>query len=638
MTFARSNSAPAEPLLDDAALSAARTPPRRGLLDYTGGNVLQHPCLHELIGVQAGESPEAIALVDGGERITYRTLDEAANRLAHRLRDLGVTREQLVGVCAPRSWRMVAALLAVLKAGGAYVPLDPAYPAHRLRAIAQDAQLPVIIMESKTDGLEIWPAGENEATGPLRPTIFPLDLEWDTLGREPTDTPPNVNHPSDLAYLIYTSGSTGQPKGVALTHQNAVSFIEWAREWYQPEEWDGVLAATSICFDLSIFELFATLNAGGKVILAENALELAGLPAAEEIRLINTVPSVMSELLRARALPESVITVNLAGEPLATALVERLYAHPHVKRVYDLYGPTECTTYSTCALRTSSGPPTIGRAISNTAVYLVDAQLRPVPSGAVGELCIGGEGVARGYLRQPALTAERFVHSRHLPDAGRIYRTGDLARWGEDGSIQYLGRSDHQVKIRGFRIELGEIEEVLRQHPGVRECIVTARPDASGNASLIGYVIGATASDPAALRAHVRERLPDHMVPAAFVALERLPLTPNGKLDRAALPPPPAPRSLPEAETGPRTIAEEIVAELWCEVLERPEVSLHDNFFDSGGNSLLAMRVISRINEGFGVELSFHSFFNGPTVAQLASMAELGMLDQIEAAASDDAR
>lgn len=639
MIFSRPDSVHPEPMPDPPSPPNPKAP-GRGLRGWAnrGGISPRDVCLHELIAAQAAESPHAVALVDRGNRITYQALDETANRLAHRLRALGITREHLVGVCASRSWRMVAALLAVLKAGGAYVPLDPKYPAPRLRAIARDADLRLVVTESTLSGLDVWPAGGMEGPGPAAPPTFLLDLEWATLDRESAECPTSVNRQEDLAYVIYTSGSTGQPKGVALTHQNAVSFVEWARDFYRPAEFDGVLAATSICFDLSIFELFATLNAGGKVILAENALELPKLPAAQEIRLINTVPSVMSELLRAHALPKSVITVNLAGEPLAAALVEKLYAHPHVQRVYDLYGPTECTTYSTCALRKPFAPPTIGRAISNSRVYILDAQLRVSPPGAIGELCIGGEGVARGYLRQPALTAEVFVRSRHLPGAGRIYRTGDLARRHEDGDIEYLGRRDQQVKIRGYRIELGEIEAALRQHPSIRECVVVARPDASGNASLVAYVIGGgPAPDMPALRAHLYQRLPDHMVPASFMALERLPLTPNGKLDRAALPPPPAPARSAKPEAGPRTTAEEIVAHLWCEVLERDQVNLHDNFFEVGGHSLLAMRLISRIKEGFGVELSFQSFFSGPTVAQLAALAETSLLDQIDAEAREPA-
>ncbi|HEX5718504.1 MAG TPA: amino acid adenylation domain-containing protein, partial [Thermoanaerobaculia bacterium] len=433
--------------------------------------------------------------------------------------------------------------------------------------------------------------------------------------------------PGFLAYLIYTSGSTGRPKGVAIEHRSAVALARWARELFPADELDGVLASTSVCFDISVFELLVPLAWGGRVILAENALELPAIAAAgADVRLINTVPSAMAELMRQGALPTSVRTVNLAGEPLPGVLAERIYQRDTVRRVLNLYGPSEDTTYSTFALvARGSGEPTIGRPITGSRIYVLDAAGCPVLAGVPGELFLGGEGLARGYLGRPDLTAMSFVPDpfggeRGQPGA-RLYRTGDLVRFQPDGSLQFLGRIDHQVKVRGFRIEPGEIEVALGRHPGVREAAVVVHENQPGDKRLVAWVApeGAPAPSPSELRETLRQRLPEYMLPSAFVFLEALPLSPNGKVDRRALArmAPALDEGTPAADT-PRDTTEELLAGIWAEVLGREQVGPYDSFFDIGGHSLLATQVASRVRNVFGVEVPLHHLFAFPTVAKLA--------------------
>ncbi len=411
--------------------------------------------IQEFFEQQAGRNPNAVALRAGDRSVTYQELDRHANALATELRRNGVTRETLVGICAERRTETVVAILAVLKAGGAYVPIDPKYPKDRISHILQDAAAPLLLTQrSLVDALP----PEN---GSLRFFI-------DDVLKYSSDRPPTVTRPADLAYVIYTSGSTGLPKGVAIEHRNVIALIGWATSVYQPDELSGVLFSTSICFDLSVFEMFVTLAAGGAVILTENALELHQHPHCGSITLINTVPSAISELLDADLIPPSVKVINLAGEALTANLADRLYgARPGIK-VYDLYGPSEDTTYSTFALREPGGRATIGKPISNTKAYVVNGQGKLLPPGVAGELLLGGAGLARGYLHRPELTAEKFIPH---PEFGRVYRTGDRARYFENGELQFLGRLDHQIKLRGHRIEPGEIESRLESHPSVGKAV-----------------------------------------------------------------------------------------------------------------------------------------------------------------------
>jgi amino acid adenylation domain-containing protein/FkbH-like protein len=575
-----------------------------------------HLTLSQLFEAQVARTPDATALVAGNERLTYAELNARANQLAHRLRAEGVKPETLVAICVERSWRLIVGILAVLKSGGAYVPMDPAYPRDRLAFILEDTNAPVLLTQKSL----------NVVQPPEGTRVIHLDAEWETMAAESQENPFSGAEGRHLAYLIYTSGSTGRPKGVALEHRNAVALATWARDVFTPAEIAGVLASTSICFDLSIFEMFVPLSWGGAVILADNALALPSLPAAGEVTMINTVPSAIRELLRLKGVPASVQVVNLAGEPLVTPLVDRIYGETGVRKVYDLYGPSETTTYSTFTLRRAGEPATIGRPLANEQVYLLDRHRQPVPIGVPGEIYIGGAGVARGYLNRPELTTERFVANPFQPGA-KLYRTGDLGRWRADGNLEFLGRIDHQVKLRGFRIELGEIESVLRRHPGVRDAVVVVREDQPGDQRLTAYVVkkGEPAAGAGELRPFLKQTLPEYMVPAVFVFLEALPLTPNGKVDRKALPVPEPDRVAGnEALVAPRTETEEQLAAIWRDVLRMKQVGVEDNFFDLGGHSLLAMQVISRAREVFSVELPLSALFDSATIALLAKQIDAG--------------
>jgi len=614
-------------------LSAAETHQLRVEWNDTASGVPGDRCLHERFEAQAERTPAAEAVRRGGEALTYAELNRQADRLAHHLRRLGVGPEVPVGICTGRSLAMVVGMLAVLKAGGAYLPLDPAYPGERLRLMLEDAGAPLVLTEERFAAF----LGQPQAGGARRLLLDSPAPDW---ALERTETPSRRTDPAGLAYLIYTSGSTGRPKAVAVRHSSAVALLDWAAAAFTRAELASVLASTSICFDLSVFEIFVPLAVGGRVVLADNALELPRLPAAAQVTLINTVPSALAELVRT-GLPAGVRTVNLAGEPLRRDLIERTYAgSPGVGRVLNLYGPSEDTTYSTWAAfgRGEEGPPGIGRPISGTRAHVLTASGRPLPIGVVGELVLGGAGLARGYLGRPELTAERF-----LPDptglsgsGGRVYRTGDLARFRPDGSLDFLGRVDQQVKIRGFRIELGEVEAALARHPAVGACALSAGEDVSaagdpaniaGAQRLVAYVVaapGAPVPDVLELRSHLKSRLPEHMVPSAFVFLDRLPRTPNGKLDRSALPAPERPAGVAELYLAPRDAVEADLAELWAQVLHVDRVGVRDDFFALGGHSLIATQLISRARERFGVEIAMSVLFERPTVEALAlALAEL---------------
>ncbi|HSF43788.1 MAG TPA: amino acid adenylation domain-containing protein, partial [Thermoanaerobaculia bacterium] len=603
-------SAAADPDRRLSELPMLTEPERRELLAWNEtGEAEPGGCLHELFAAQAARTPEAVALVDGTRRWTYRELDLRADLLAQILIRKGVGPEVAVAVCLERTGDLPAALLAVLKAGGAYVPLDPAHPRERLAFLLEDSRAAVLLTRK----------GLAEGLAGMVPT-FDLDDGW-PAGPD-RKTPSSRVGPEHLAYILYTSGSTGRPKGVAVEHRSAAALIGWARRTFSAEELAGVLAATSAGFDLSVFEMFAPLSTGGAAILARNALELPELPAAAEVTLVNTVPSAIAALARQGGISPSVRTINLAGEPLKASLAREVYASSRAAQIWNLYGPTEDTTYSTAAPvgRTDAGEPSIGRPLPGTRAHVLDPYGREVPVGVPGELCLSGAGLARGYLGRPDLTAGRFVPDPFSPQpGGRLYRTGDLVRRRPGGDLDFLGRIDHQVKIRGFRIELGEVESVLAGLPGVREAVVVAREDTPGDRRLVAYVAGGT--DAGELRRSLRERLPDSMVPAAFVMLEALPLTPNGKVDRRALP---APEQEPSKSggDGPRTLIEELLAGVWAEVLGLERAGIHESFFDLGGHSLLATRVTSRLRSVFGVELPVRALFEQPTVAGLARRIE----------------
>jgi amino acid adenylation domain-containing protein len=577
----------------------------------------QNRLIHDWFTAQASRTPDAAAVVCGTDKLTYRELNARADRLADYLRGLGVGPDVLVALCVGRSADMVVALLGVLKAGGAYVPLDPNYPAERLAFTLDDCAAPVLVTQKAL--LPSLP--------PHAGQVVLLD-DLDCLPVGPTPAAPRRAMPDNLAYVLYTSGSTGRPKGVAVTHRSVAALLAWAQGVFSADDLAGTLAATSLCFDLSVFELFLPLSVGGRVIVVNDALALPALPADAGVTLVNTVPSAMTELLRLGGLPASVRVVSLAGEALSLALADQVYLQPQVQRLYNLYGPTESTVYATWALvpRELSSAPTIGRTVANSRAYVLDRRGRPVGVGVPGELYLSGAGLARGYLRRPALTAERFVPSPLGPSGSRLYRTGDLVRWLPDGNLEYLGRLDHQVKVRGFRIELGEIEAVLARQPGVRETVVVARGGPSGDKRLVAYVVANNGRpvDIAALRSSAREHLPSYMVPEIVVPLDHLPLTPNGKVDRKALPPPGAAAAPATEHVEPRNEHEMQLAMIWESTLGRSGIGVKDDFFEFGGDSLLAVRMVTQLRNTMGVDLPLANFLQARTIEEVARAIQQG--------------
>ncbi|HEV3051885.1 MAG TPA: amino acid adenylation domain-containing protein, partial [Longimicrobium sp.] len=583
----------------------------------TAAEVPADRCIHEMFEAQAAHTPDAVAVEFEGETLSYAALNARANRLAHHLRALGVGPDARVGICVERGPEMIASLLAILTAGGGYVPLDPAYPADRLRYMLDDSAPTALITQSSLAGtfagLDV-PVVELDAAAPA----------WDAYPASDLDQV--AVRPDHLAYIIYTSGSTGRPKGVMVAHRSLVNHTAWQAAEFGIGARDTVLQRTSISFDASVWELWTTLATGARMLLlsSDAAKDPEAIGRAVEeggVTIAQFVPTLLQAVLGALPAGASLPcrTLFCGGEPLSAALVEEARA-AGAGEVVNLYGPTEATIDSTAHVCGLDGhAPAIGRPIANARIYVLDASGAPAPVGVAGELYVGGAGVARGYLGRPRLTAERFVPDPFPVERGaRLYRTGDLGRWRADGTLEFLGRTDFQVKVRGFRIELGEIEAALREHEGVRECAVLVREDA-GEKRVVAYVVGDVETD--ALRAHVRRSLPEYMVPAAFVPLERLPLTPNGKLDRKALP---APELAADADryVAPRTPVEEVLAGIWAEVLRLERVGVEESFFDLGGHSLLATRVVSRIRELFGVEMPLRALFEGPTVAELAGRVE----------------
>jgi amino acid adenylation domain-containing protein len=575
----------------------------------TGSTSGPDVCLHQLFETTAARIPDQVAVIAPEARLTYRELNERADRLAHRLRALGLGPEKFAGVLMDRTADLIVALLAIQKAGGAYAPLDPSYPKQRVRLMLETARATLLI--TRRHLAEDLPEG-------LR-TVF-LDPGWED---EPAEAELPEILPENLAYVIFTSGSTGIPKGVAIQHRSAVSMVRWCLRMYSPEEYAGILVSTSICFDMSVFEIFATLAAGGRLILAENALALPKLAAKDEVVLVDTVPSAIAELLRGGGLPSTIRTVNLGGEPLKASLVREIYEKlPSVERVVNLYGPSEDTTFTSYAVvPRDTDHPLIGRALTGEQAHVLDREMRPVPVGVPGALYMGGEGVTRGYLHRPDLTAERYVPNPYGLPGSRLYTVGDLVRYLPTGELDYLGRLDHQVKVRGFRVELGEIEATLTRHPEVREAAVLAAADLLGGTRLIAWVETERDLPAADLRAHLKQNLPDYMVPSLFLQLRELPLTPNGKIDRRALATLPLPEDAREERRAPSGYVEEVLAEIWSEVFGRP-VGVEDDFLDLGGHSLLAARVLSQVRAVLGVELPLRDLFAAPTVAGLALAVE----------------
>ncbi|MEM8961370.1 MAG: non-ribosomal peptide synthase/polyketide synthase, partial [Acidobacteriota bacterium] len=572
--------------------------------------------IEAMIALQAEKTPDREALVDPTRSLTYAELLGQSRRLARHLRTLGVGPEVCVGVCMDRTVDLVVALLAVLEAGGAYAPLDPKYPADRLGFMLEDSRAPVVL--TRDGRAEVLPAHD----------AVVVDLADDPAAGY-DDGPLGLDLPTDrLAYLIYTSGSTGKPKGVAISHASAVVMLGWGRDTFEPELLEGLYAATSINFDVSVFELFGTLSLGGTVILGDDALAAIDHPRRDRVTLFSTVPSAIAELIRADGLPETTQAVSLGGEPVYRTLAESIYAHDKVRALYNMYGPSEDTTYTSVALIPAGvehGEPTVGKPIHGDRLYVVDSELRQVPLGVRGELYIGGMGVSRGYLHRPGLTAERYVPDPFATEPGaRLYRTGDRVRWRADGELLFEGRFDHQVKIRGHRVELGEIEAALLERDEVRDAVVMARGEGADK-RLIAWI---TAADHVAgeldvtpVRMALGERLPGYMVPSAFVVLDRLPLLPNEKVDRKRLPTPEPTRS-ERVYVAPRTPLERQIAALFAEVLGVEQVGIEDDFFALGGHSLLATRLVSALRRELSIEVPLRQLFDTSDVAGLARAVE----------------
>ncbi len=584
-------------------------------------------CAHELFEQQVARDPAAIALVFGQRQVAYGELNDRANRLAHHLRRRGVGPDVLVGVCLERSPEMVVALLAVWKAGGAYVPLDPAYPPERLSFMIADARTVLLLTEEKCRPLfSALPADRT----------FCLDSGWPLVARESGENLPPVAGPTDLAYVMYTSGSTGQPKGAMILQRGLVNYLWWAIGAYAVEPGRSVPVHTSVAFDLTVTSLFTPLLAGGTVELLPEDLGaqnlLAALLGSGGRSLVKITPAHL-ELLNQQLTAEQAAGMSRAwvigGENLLAESLRLWRGLVPPTRLINEYGPTEtvvgCSIYEVQPGDADTGAVPIGRPIANTQLYVLDPDMRPVPPGVTGELYIGGAGVARGYLNRPELTAERFVPDPFggVPGAC-LFKTGDLAQYQADGTLHCLGRADNQVKIRGYRIELGEIEAALAAHPQVRSCVVLAREDEPGNKQLVGYLVSRNGGVPAAddLRGFLKEKLPEYMVPAKFVCMDSLPLTPNGKFDRKALPPPPREVSSAGAGGTPRTKTETTVAAIWSELLGIDGIGIHDDYFDLGGDSIAAVRLLVRLHEAFGVDFQLAALFDRPTIAGLSELVD----------------
>jgi surfactin family lipopeptide synthetase A len=584
-------------------------------------------CIHSLFEEQVKRTPDAIAVVFENQQLTYRELSQRANQLAHYLQSLGVGPEVLVGICVERSLEMLVGILGILKAGGAYLPLDPAYPQERLHFMVEDAKVSLVLTKSQLiDRLPIE----------LVRLIY-LDKEWSEIAQHSGENLTQQIPSNNLAYVIYTSGSTGKPKGVLIEHKSLVNYTLAVNVEYDINAGDRILQFASLNFDIAAEEIYTCLTTGATLVLRNDAM-LASvktfLQQCQDWRIsVVNLPTAYWHELVARfvvdklTIPSSWRLVAIGGEQaLSTRLVEwHQYVDKQV-RLVNSYGPTEATInasiYDLSTLDINfTKKVLIGRPIANTQVYILDRYLQPVPIGVSGQLYIGGDGLARGYLDRPDLTAEKFIpNSFSNQRNARLYKTGDLARYLPDGNIEFLGRIDHQVKIRGFRIELGEIESALTQHPHVGEVVVVVREDKPGDKRLVAYLSGNLTSDSIpAMRTHLKGKLPDYMMPSAIVLLDAMPLTPNGKIDRRALPKPQNVRTESvDRSIAPTTLTEATVANIWIEVLKLSQVGIHDNFFELGGHSLLAVQIISRIGEKFGIDLPINYLFQLPTIAGLS--------------------
>ncbi|MBE8998848.1 non-ribosomal peptide synthase/polyketide synthase [Nostoc sp. LEGE 12447] len=603
----------------------------------------QNKFIHQLFEEQVARTPDAVAVAFENEQLTFQQLNSRANELAHYLQSLGVGADVLVGICLERSLLMVVGLLGILKAGGAYVPLDPDYPSDRLSFMLEDAQVRVLLTQHQLK--EKLPQHQGQ--------VVCLDTDWQFISQSSQKNPITTVQASNLAYVIYTSGSTGKPKGAMNTHLGICNRLLWMQQAYQLTALDCILQKTPFSFDVSVWEFFWPLITGARLVVAKpgghkDSAYLVNLILEQQVTHVHFVPSMLQVFLEEQNLENcrSLKRVICSGEALPVELQERFFARLECE-LHNLYGPTEAAidvTYWQCFPNGNLRTVPIGRAIANTQIYILDEHLQPVPVGVAGELHIAGVGLAKGYLNRPDLTTDKFIpnpFSREVGEQGskgakilpnsqslvpnpQLYKTGDLARYLPDGTIEYIGRIDNQVKIRGFRIELGEIEVLLNQCEDVQASCVIAREGTTGDKCLVAYVVPHQHSKPTTneLRQFLKAKLPDYMVPSAFVILESMPLTSNGKVDRRALPAPDLSSEIKDKYVAPRTPIEEILAQTWSQVLQLPQVGIHDNFFELGGHSLLATQLVSRIRNIFKVELPLRELFAAATLAELAREIE----------------
>jgi amino acid adenylation domain-containing protein len=574
----------------------------------------QDKCIYELFEEQVERTPDAVAVVFEERQLTYSELNNRANQLARYLKKLGVKAETLVGICLERSLEMVVGLLAILKAGGAYVPLDPNYPSERLAYILSDAQISVMLTQ---ECLQI-PKHDTQ--------IVYLDTDWSKIAAcSEFNFLSNNTTAKNLAYVIYTSGSTGEPKGVQVLHRSIVNFLVSMNKHLELTNQDILLSTTSMSFDIAVLEIFLPISLGSCLVLVSREIASDGLQLSDYLvksgaTVMQATPATWQLLLNAGWHSSQSLKILCGGETLSQKLADQLLDRG--SSLWNLYGPTETTIWSSIyRIESKQDSVLIGKPISNTQIYILDSHLQPVPIGVPGELHIGGAGLARGYLNRPELTTEKFISNPFSDDLqARLYKTGDLARYLPDGNIEYIGRIDNQVKIRGFRIELGEIDAVLSQHPNVQQAVTIAREDTSGDKRLVAYLVSDVKQNPSIneLQQFLKKKLPEYMVPAAFVYLDALPLTPNGKVDRRVLPIPDLRQQLALSYEAPRTSTEETLANIWADVLKVEQVGIYDNFFDLGGHSLLVTQLTFKMREIFQVELPLHSLFEMRTIAELA--------------------
>ena len=595
-------------------------------------------CLHQLVEVQVERTPDAIAVIFEEESLTYRALNARANQLAHYLQQQGVGPETLVGICVERSLEMAVGLLGVLKAGGVCVPLDPEYPQERLAFMIQDAHVAILLTQQHL--LERLPVQEVP--------VLCLDAEWNAITQQPSQNPSGVVMAEQSAYVIYTSGSTGTPKGVVVRHSSLCNRLYWGQMAHPLTEVDCVLQEASFSFDFAIWEFFGPLAVGARVILArpggQRDIEyLIELIIQHNVTILHLIPSLLRVFLEQPEVERcgSVRHVYGGAEPLPLDLW-RNFAKRMKAQLHNVYGPTEATIDTTCWTGDGEGDwgmVPIGKPIANAQVYLLDQYYQPTPIGVSGEIYIGGAGLARGYLNRPEVTAERFVpHPFSSKPGERLYRTGDVARYLPDGNLEYMGRVDNQVKVRGFRIELGEVEVVLKSHPGVRDAVVVAREDKPGEKRLVAYLVPEDGQVPhvTELRHFLQKKLPDYMVPAWFVTLDAFPLTPNGKLDHQALPEFTLDQIVSDRDmVAPRGPLEQMLVSLWKDLLGQTHISIHDDFFELGGDSLLVIHLIARLRATFSIRLTPQELLESATIADLSDIVLHRLIERVGSVASE---